>query len=373
MKHVFRLGLAALCAPLVAALFATGCGTPGAPLPPSLNLPDAVTNLAATRTGNQVALIWTMPKKNTDKMLVKGKIPVRVCRRVATETCAPAGDLQLDPGSEGTFTETLPPALSAGAPRALRYFVELKNPRGRSAGLSNAAVVLAGEAPAPVAGLAAQVRKDGVVLHWTADSENAAIRLHRKLLTPPAAAKSQPGVLAPSPEPLEQNLLVDQGAQADRTLDSSIRFGETYEYRAQRVTRVTLAEKTPDGQTKSQTLELVGPLSDAVRVEALDIFPPAVPTGLAAVATAGDANGGPSIDLSWQPVTDADLAGYAVYRRESGSAWQRISPTQPVVGPGFHDANVQPGHTYTYAVSAIDQSVRESARSVEAEETAPNP
>ncbi len=108
-------------------------------------------------------------------------------------------------------------------------------------------------------------------------------------------------------------------------------------------------------------------------VEALDIFPPAIPTGLAAVATAGDAGMETSIDLSWQPVTDPDLAGYAVYRSESGGAWRRISPAQPIVPPAYHDAQVQPGHTYSYAVSAIDQGGHESARSAETEETVPQP
>jgi len=114
-----------------------------------------------------------------------------------------------------------------------------------------------------------------------------------------------------------------------------------------------------------------------VRVEVLDIFPPAVPTGLAAVSTAGE-NGAepgaqPAIDLSWQPDTEADLAGYIVYRRAGDGEWQRISPVQPVVGPGFHDAQVQAGHTYHYAVSAVDQGRHESARSAEAQETVPNP
>jgi fibronectin type 3 domain-containing protein len=122
-----------------------------------------------------------------------------------------------------------------------------------------------------------------------------------------------------------------------------------------------------------RTLELASPLSAPVRVEALDVFPPAVPIGLAAVATAPGTGTEASIDLSWQPVADADLAGYAVYRRESEVGWQRISPEQPVVGPAFHDAQVQPGHSYRYAVSAVDQGGYESARSAEAEETVPNP
>jgi hypothetical protein len=371
---------------MAAGLFVTGCGTPGAPLPPSLKLPDPVVDLSATRTGNQVSLIWTMPKKNTDKLVIKGNIEVRVCRKEVSGACMPVpGELSFAPVAHGSFTETLPAALAAGSPRSLTYFVELRNNRGRSAGLSNAAVVLAGEAPGPVTGLLAEVRKDGVVLRWNpgpgaADSATAAaqastvIRLRRTLLTSQPKTESaarpglQKGLLAPAPEPIEQNLLVESGQQPgrmpDRTLDKSIRFGRTYEYRAQRVARVSI---------DSKTVELEGPLSDPVRVEANDVFPPAVPTGLAAVATAADSTTVPSIDLSWQPIAESDLAGYAVYRREGDEAWQRISSPQPVVGPGFHDPQVQPGHTYHYAVTAIDQGGHESARSIEADETVPNP
>jgi hypothetical protein len=379
MRTGHKLGWAALPAARSAVLPAvlaigfilTGCGTPGAPMPPSLHLPDPVTNLSASRAGNQVSLTWTMPRRNTDKLLLQGNLPVRVCRKEGEGPCAPVpASLLLAPGAAGAFTEMLPPALAAGAPRPLTYFVELPNRKGRSAGLSNAAVVPAGEAPAAVANLAAEVRKDGIVLRWTPDSpsgpfSHAAIRLHRTLLTPQPEAKpkSQQGVFAPPPEPLEQSLLVDSDA-GGRALDKEIHFGQTYEYSAQRVARITMG---------SQTLELAGPLSAPVRVEALDVFPPAVPTGLAAVATAPSAGSEAAIDLSWQPNTELDLAGYAVYRREGAESWQRISPAPPVVGPAFHDARIQPGRTYRYAVTAIDQGGHESARSAEAEETAPNP
>jgi hypothetical protein len=368
----FALSAAMTCG--AAALLFTGCGTPGAPLPPSLKLPDPVTNLSAVRTGDQVALTWTMPKKNTDKLLIKGNIPVHVCRKESSGPCVPVpANLSFAPQAKATFFETLPPALASGAPRPLTYLVELLSTHGRSAGPSNAAHVLAGEAPGPVAGLSAQLRKGGVVLHWTAEtapSPATVIRLHRKLLTPAPSTESagkqssQQGFLAPPKEPIDQTLLVDSPAQPDRTIDKTIRFGQTYEYRAQRVARVTV-----DGQT----VELAGPLSAPIRVEAIDTFPPAVPTGLAAVATAADSAAGASIDLSWLPIAEADLAGYAVYRREGDAAWKRISPAQPVIGPGFHDPEVQPGHTYRYAVTAIDQLGHESARSPEAEETVPNP
>jgi hypothetical protein len=377
-KRGVHVALLALVAGMAAATAFTGCGTPGAPLPPSLKLPDPVTNLSALRTGDQVALAWTMPRKNTDKLLIKGNIPVHVCRKEASGACQlVVADLSFAPDAKATFTETLPGALASGAPRPLTYFVELLGPHGRSAGLSNGAHVLAGEAPASVTGLSATLRKDGVVLRWSAEStasRNTVIRIHRKLLNPqpqaePAAkSNSQQGLLAPPKEAVEQSLLVEPSAQPDhtpdRTIDKTIRFGQTYEYRAQRVARVTI---------EGEMVELAGPLSEPIRLEAIDTFPPAVPTGLAAVATAADSTAGPSIDLSWIPVSEADLAGYAVYRREGGGQWQRVSPPQPVVGPGFHDPQVQPSRTYRYAVTAIDQLGHESTRSEEAEETVPNP
>jgi hypothetical protein len=370
MSLMHRNQWAALAAALAAGIALAGCGMPGAPLPPSLNLADPVANLAASRAGSQVALTWTMPKKNTDKLLLKGSVTVRVCRKEGAGGCETAGaELSLAPGAEGAFTDTLPAQLAAGAPRPLSYFVELKNRNGRSAGLSNAAVVLAGEAPAPVTGLSAEVRKQGVALRWTPaeESSSSAVRLHRKLLTPPAT-KPREGLLAPQPEPLEQNLLVDRcapdGRKGDcRALDTNIRLGQSYEYRAQRVASVTL---------EGRVLELASEFSAPVQVEAKDIFPPETPTNLAAVATAGENGAAPAIDLSWQPVTDADLAGYFVYRREGEAAWQRISPPEPLAPPAFHDTQVQPGHTYRYAVSAISQSGLESARSAEAVEFVPN-
>lgn len=367
LPHKFaRLTLAiALAVGLDSGLVLTGCGTPGAPQAPSLNLPGRVTGLAATRTGNQVLLNWTMPQKNTDRLLLKGNIQVKVCRREGAGTCGAAGMLFLAPGAAGTFTETLPNALATGAPRTLTYFVELNNRNGRSAGLSNGAVVLAGEAPAPVIGLAAQVRKSGVVLRWTPDGGETAIRLHRKLIAPQADAKpkARQGLLAPQQEPAEQKLLVEAGAKSGRVLDKNICFGQTYEYRAQRVVRISAGGKT---------LELPGSLSAPIRVEARDVFPPAVPTGLAAVATVAD-SGEASIDLSWQPGNEEDLAGYKVYRRKADGTWQRISSAQPLIASAFHDGQVQPGQMYRYAVSAIDEGGHESARSEEAEETVPNP
>lgn len=338
-----------------------GCGTQGAPQPPSLNLPDPVGDLSAARNGNQVALSWTMPSRNTDKLLLKDKVAVRVCRREGTASCVPVGDLNLAPEAQGSFTETLSGSLTSGSPRLLAYFVELKNSRGRSAGPSNAAAALAGEAPPPLKDVSAAVRKAGVLLTWSAESRHDSIRLHRTLLTPPPA-KARAGLLSAPPEPVEQSFLVE--LDRGRALDKNITFGQTYEYRLQRVARLEVSGKT---------IELASEFSAPLHVEAKDIFPPAAPTALAAVATAPGTGVEASIDLNWRPVVENDVAGYIVYRKEDDGAWHRISPAQPLTAPDFHDPQVRPGHTYRYTVSAVDQGGHESGRSSEAQEMVPEP
>ena len=100
-------------------------------------------------------------------------------------------------------------------------------------------------------------------------------------------------------------------------------------------------------------------------VATTDTFPPAVPQGLVAVA---DAAAG-AIDLSWYPDTDSDLAAYHVYRRDvhGDLPAQRIASVG--VETSYRDAGAQPGHTYAYSVSAVDQSGNESKRSPEVEES----
>jgi hypothetical protein len=353
-------------------LLLSGCGTPGAPQPPSLKLPERVADLTAERAGDSVSLHWTMPKKTTDHLLIQGPVKVVVCRQEGAGSCQPAGETSFAANAEGEFRDSLPAALASGKPRPLSYFVELKSPKGRSAGLSNAAEVVAGTAPGPIAGLSAEVRADGVALHWAASeagsltNRETLVRLHRKLLTPENAkpqAKQPGGLMKPSPEPPLRDLLVDapSAGQQSGALDRTAHFGESYEYTAQRIVRVSLSG--------GKTLELAGAITAPVRADVIDTFPPAVPQGLAAVLVPEEK----TIDLSWQPDTEEDLAGYIVYRAETGEDWKRISPAQPLAGPAFRDTAIEPGHSYRYAVSAIDVSGHESKHSAEASESVPNP
>jgi hypothetical protein len=188
---------------------------------------------------------------------------------------------------------------------------------------------------------------------------------------PPANQPKPVPASAPKPlqttaaAPIEVKLRTPiQPADPGGTIDHTARMGEAYQYTAQRVHSVSLG---------GHTLELRSVVSSPVTVAMRDTFPPHAPSGLEVVpggATAADR----SIDLSWTPDTDADLAGYFVYRQEvdpKGIVTGTVTRlnTTPVVGPAYRDQTALAGHRYAYRVTAVDTAGNESAPSADVQET----
>jgi fibronectin type 3 domain-containing protein len=69
-------------------------------------------------------------------------------------------------------------------------------------------------------------------------------------------------------------------------------------------------------------------------------------------------------------VTNADLAGYNVYRSEANSAAIKLN-SELVKSPSYRDSAVASGKTYSYAVSAVDVRGNESQRSEQSSESVP--
>jgi subtilisin family serine protease len=86
-----------------------------------------------------------------------------------------------------------------------------------------------------------------------------------------------------------------------------------------------------------------------------DTTAPAAPTGL--VATAGSEQ----VALDWADNADADLSYYRVYRDGV--------PVATATGSSYTDSGLVAGRLYTYAISAVDASRNESARSASASAT----
>ena len=357
--------LPAFALPLAMVCTMIGCGAPAAPAPPSLNLPAPVANLSAVRIGDSVHLTWTMPTRTTDHLPLRHPVTARICRAVDGGACTSAGTLSVAPGGAGVYNDTLPSDLSHGPDRLLRYEVSLQNHAGKSAAPSNPAYGAAGSSPAGVAGLTGEVRQDGVLLSWKPvpdPGRSLLFRIERLQLTASAPQESRSSPLAAPTPPPNQTLVVHgrDGEDPGHAIDRSAHFNQRYRYVVERVASLDFS---------GRSVEIQGLPSEAVEVATTDVFPPAVPQGLVAVA---DAAAG-AIDLSWTPDSDSDLAAYRVYRRDVQGGGPAVRAASVGVETSFRDTVVQPEHTYAYSVSAVDQSGNESKRSPEVEETLPRP
>ncbi len=349
---------------LLGAVGLGGCANPGPPLPPSLMLPQPVGDLLARRVANTVALHWTMPSRSTDRVALRGEQKALVCRAADAGPCATVGTISLLPGTPGKLDDVLPVDLRTGPLRLLRYQVRVQNRREKDVGVSNPAFTAAGWAPPEIRSASATAVPKGVRVRWsggTGKPEGEAARLVARLVrkqTGQAAGNGgeRASTEAQTLETRERWTPVGGGTWLpDQALDPSAPLNHSYRYRVTLVTETTL-----DGHT----LEIEGEPADTPVIAARDVFPPAVPEGLQAAANPE----GHTIDLSWNPDTEPDLAGYFVYRRVAGSAGQpeRISGKMPVPTPGWSDTTAQSGVAYAYSVSAVDASGNESAHSQEA-------
>src|SRR5205814_1618905 len=80
--------LAELLLLLTAILLETACGSPGVPMPPSLELAQPVTDLRATRKGDKVTLTWTAPVHTTERRNMDQGGTIQICRSPAVfPTC----------------------------------------------------------------------------------------------------------------------------------------------------------------------------------------------------------------------------------------------------------------------------------------------
>ena len=368
------------------AMWLASCGNPRPPEPPSLELPRAVRDLRATRKGEDVSLTWIKPERTTEGETILYLGPTRICRTLnsALKECGtPVGEIppaaqgtstplkqsskvslsaHIAPAPTGTYTDTLPatPNASFGPNAEYTYAVEVLNQAQRSAGLSNQVRVPAVPTLEPPANFFTKATASGVLLSWAAlplqppdtDALQHLIRIYRR------------------EQNSEKDLMI--GALPISTtqfLDSSFEWGKTYIYHATVVSIIKTGPCSNGGKAAECKTEYVeGDDNPDVSLFAHDIFPPATPTGLQVVF--GGFIDHPIMDLVWNPDTDADLAGYNIYRQEHSEGWSKIN-SELAKTPAYHDSTVEAGKTYTYSVSAVDLRGNQSAQSSSAHETVP--
>jgi len=339
----------------------SSCGSPGVPLPPSLELARPVTDLHVLRKGDKVFLTWTAPTLTSDRHNIQHPGPTEICRSVGlsmTECGNPVAKVSPNRTSQPksgkpqvSFTDQLPANLQSSNPTSsVTYAVSALNSYGRSAGLSNKVQVLAAPTLASPSDFRADLTPDGVRLTWASVlsiPETVGLRFSARVYR--REQGSDRDAVAGETPITAGSALIDRGFEWEKT----------YTYRATVVTYVT----QPAGEQQVEGEDTPG-----VTVFAHDIFPPAAPAGLQAVLSGPEQKS--FIDLVWSPNSDSDLAGYNVYRHE-----QRMEPVKInsdlIKAPAFRDADIVSGREYFYSITAVDARGNESPYSPEASEIVP--
>ena len=348
---------------LAAALLAlSACATIRPPLPPSLELPKPPADLHAVRKGDKAVLTWAVPTVTTDRQTIHSfgatdicrgeKPPLTQCGKPVDQVAPIATAGKSSQKISATFIDTLPAALGRDPLASTTYAVEVLNTDGRGAGLSNQVQVSLAPTLPPPRDFVSWLSDEGVTLTWQADPVPAEPHVNYVYRVTRRMEGSQTWALV-------GEIAMDNKSKYS-VIDNNIEWEKTYYYRAEAVTLVS-REGQPDER-------IDGDDTSEIRVFADDIFPPAVPSGLQAVFSGPGQQ--PFIDLIWAPVPNIDLAGYNIYRHESGAEPVKIN-TDLVKTPAYRDANVTAGRTYFYSISAVDARGNESSHSEEASENVP--
>ncbi len=342
----------------------TGCGVPGAPMPPSLDIPKFVGDLKAVRKGETVLLIWTPPVETTDGGLIRkpGKMLVQralIAGRDSEVKFQTISEMALEPSvkkehaEQATAKDTLSDSLRTGNNEFAVYIVLAQGHNGRSYGLPNrASVPLLPALPAPK-NVSVHPVPTGIEISW---EESTPLDKNSRLHTQHAHKIMRRLQGAPEAVVVQQ---LNADNHEKTFIDTTIEWEKNYQYW---ITPVTL------WQDEKRKGEIEGDDSTIVDVFAHDSFPPAAPSGLQAVFSAVPPNS--FIDLTWSPNTEPDLAGYNVYRHTANAAPLKIN-SELVKTPRFPDPGIQAGVQYFYSVTAVDLRGNESGKSEETSETVP--
>lgn len=320
--------LRSLAAVVAAALWTSGCAYVGSPLPPLANIPSKVTGLAAVQRASHIIVHCNVPTLTTEGFPIRPGL--RLDLRIGLAGTSPDHHQEVPEGpiEEGLATYDIPSATWTG--KEVTISVRAVAPNGKASAweeLTNLPVV---PAPATPAGLKADSAPEGVRLTWNGPAGD--FRVFRQA--------GGDGSFTPVAE-----------AQQPEWIDRNTELGKRYTYLVQRI--VKLADHREAESEPSTTVE----------VTAEDRFAPAAPAGLRANAAPA------SVELSWDRNTEADLAGYRVYRALAGSDFEKLADVSQI--PSYSDQRVEHGKTYRYAISAVDQAGNESTRSAVVEVPVP--
>lgn len=298
---------------ILSSLLLVGCGYVGDPLPPALHIPHRVTDLNAVQRGDQIEIRFTTPALTTEELGINhfesmelriGPLP----KEFTLETwAAEARPISAPLPLPGKPVQVNVPAADWTGKEVL-IAVRFAGARGRLSDWSNS-VTLTPRAGLSPPRIEAALHPEGVRLSWPSGQ----VRLYRG----------------------EDLIATVTGTEY---IDKAVELGKTYSYQAQAI------------ESGSESLR-----SDPVSITVEDKFAPRPPGALTVVA------GLDSIELTWEPNTEADLSGYRIYRALGTAEFSVLADA--VESPAFSDRTAAATGVHRYRVTAVDRAGNESAAS----------
>ncbi len=317
--------------PLLAWASLSSCGYIGDPLPPSLEIPVAVTDLRAAQLGSKLTIQYSPALKTTEGLVLKRVVdtelrlgPLSTSGAFNIDQWAASATRFEVPISEDPVVKMEIPAVE-WAGKDVLIAVRSRGAKQRFSAWSNLLVIpVVAELKAP-AQLTAVAQVDGVMIRW--QPVNSAE--YRILRGAAEIAKTT----------------------AAEFLDTTAEFGIQQSYQVQAFRKLNAKQMAES------------PLSDTVAILPKDTFPPAVPAGLQLIP------GVASIEITWQRNVEPDFKFYKIWRSEGDGEFKLLMDA--VTQLTYSDRTAVRGKRYRYAISAIDNLGNESGKSKSEELTLP--
>lgn len=325
---------------------ALACGRKAPLVMPQGRGPAAVESLTAVQRGAAVFLEWSNPAKTVSGRPLAGLKAAEVWSFEGdlTESVKVSAAAELEKkGRRVLRLEGLKPASRQEARVVLdiarglaktSFSVRVFDPSGRPSELSPPAVVALRAAPERPRDVELRVGAEAVELRWAPPEAN--IDGSR-----PAAVTGFTVLRSEEGGPFER--LTSTPIPGPTYEDRRFEFGRLYAY------AVRAVAETTEGVVESEDTE-------PVLIRPMDVFPPAPPSDVVAVAAEG------RVAVSWAGGGDPDLDGFRVWRREAEGTSFVLLEEGLTRARSFVDRPPGGRGAYVYAVSAVDRSGNESAR-----------
>jgi hypothetical protein len=334
-------------------------------LPPLERVPQRTELLSGAQRGNQVILSWPAPLRNAPAGNVQSIRRIDIYR-LAEKPSAPLPLTEEEFAARSTLIGSVPfESISAagetityidtlelaGEPTRLRYALRYVNAAGQRAAFSNFLLLEpAARIAEPPVLLDKEVSETGITLKWKPPVANIDGSTPVNLLGYNIYRIDQ------QQNELGQTPLNSALLSGSSYLDKNFRFGEKYTYILRSVSLGT-------GGAQVESLN-----SNALAVEAQDIFPPSPPADVRINAATG------RISLFFPANPEPDIAGYNVYRSTDPDApkdrWTKLNDAL-LTRTTFQDETVESGKKYFYYLTAVDTAGNTSAPSEVVSDTVP--